>query len=43
MGETIMAKVIKFALELKNGESARTIEDLRQHFDLEKVVAYFMN
>lgn len=38
-----MAKVIKFALELKNGESARTIEDLRQHFDLEKVVAYFMN
>jgi len=38
-----MAKIIKFALELKNGESVRTIEDLRQHFDLEKVVAYFMN
>ena len=38
-----MAKVIKFALELKNGESARTIEDLRQYFDLEKVIAYFMN
>lgn len=38
-----MAKIIKFALELKDGESARTIEDLRAHFDLEKVVAYFMN
>ncbi|MBO6235833.1 MAG: sel1 repeat family protein, partial [Schwartzia sp.] len=38
-----MAKIIKFALELKNGESARTIEDLRKHFDLEKIVAYFMN
>jgi len=38
-----MAKIIKFALELKNGESVRTIEDLRQHFDLEKIVAYFMN
>lgn len=38
-----MAKVIKFALELKNGEQARTIEDLRAHFDLEKIVAYFLN
>ena len=38
-----MAKIIKFALELKDGESARTIEDLREHFDLEKIVAYFMN
>lgn len=38
-----MTRIIKFALELKDGESARTIEDLRAHFDLEKVVAYFMN
>lgn len=38
-----MAKVIKFALELKNGEQARTIDDLRVHFDIEKIVAYFLN
>ena len=38
-----MAKVIKFALELKNGEQARTMEDLRAHFDIEKIVAYFLN
>ena len=38
-----MAKVIKFALDLKDGEAARTIEDLRKHFDLEKIVAYFLN
>ena len=32
---------IKFALELKNGEQAYSIEDLREHFDLEKVIGYY--
>lgn len=31
----------KFALELKNGEMVRRIEELREHFDLEKVIGYY--
>ena len=31
----------KFALELKNGEMVRSIEELREHFDLEKVIGYY--
>lgn len=36
-----MAKKIKFTLEMKNGVHARTLEDLQENFDIEKVVGYF--
>ena len=38
-----MAKKIKFALKLKDGADIRTLESLQEHFDLEKVTAYFLN
>lgn len=31
-----MARKIKFALEMKNGELVRDIESLREYFDIEK-------
>ena len=31
---------IKFALELKDGQEARSIDELRKYFDLEKIVGY---
>ena len=34
---------IKFALELKDGEEARSMEELRAHFDLEKIIGYFQD
>ena len=36
-----MAKKIKFTLEMKDGVQARTLEDLQENFDMEKVVGYF--
>ena len=36
-----MAKKIKFALEMAEGIKVRTIEDLRAHFDMERVMMYF--
>ena len=36
-----MAKKIKFTLEMKAGVQARTLEDLQENFDMEKVVGYF--
>ena len=38
-----MAKKIKFALKLKDGADVRTLEALQEHFDLEKVTAYFLD
>ena len=38
-----MPKKIKFALELANGKKVRTMEDLRENFNLEKIVGYFFN
>ena len=38
-----MAKKIKFALEMANGAKVRTIEDLRDKFDIEKAITYFLN
>ena len=38
-----MAKKIKFALTMADGCKARTIENLREHFDLEKVTGYFLD
>ena len=36
-----MAKKVKFTLEMKDGVQARTLEDLQENFDLEKVIGYF--
>lgn len=39
-----MARKIKFALEMADGAKVRgSIEELREHFDLEKVVGYFLS
>ena len=38
-----MARKIKFALEMKDKEPVRTLEDLRAHFDINKAVAYFLD
>ena len=37
-----MAKKIRFPLQM-NGVDVRTIEELREHFDLESVLGYFIN
>lgn len=34
-------KKIKFPLEMKDGVKVRELDDLREHFDLEKAVGYF--
>lgn len=36
-----MAKKIKFPLEMKDGIKVRTLEELRSHFDAEKVLLYY--
>lgn len=38
-----MAKRIKFPLLLKDDFQVRTLEELREHFDLEKVLVYYQN
>ena len=38
-----MAKKIKFALKMKDGAEVRNIEDLREHFDADTVVGYFLD
>ena len=39
-----MARKVKFPLELKDGYLARSnIEEVREHFDLEKIIAQFHN
>ena len=38
-----MAKKIKFALKLKDRSDVRTLEALQEHFDFEKVTAYFLD
>ena len=38
-----MAKKIKFALKMKDGAEVRNIEDLREHFDIDVVVGYFLD
>ena len=34
---------IKFPLEVKNGVKARTLEELKENFDIEKIVGYFLD
>lgn len=38
-----MAKKVKFALEMADGEQVRNIDALKEHFDLEKVVGYYLD
>lgn len=38
-----MARKIKFSLEMPNGKKVNTIEELQDNFDLEKVMAYFLD
>lgn len=38
-----MAKKIKFPLTMKNDFQVRSIEELREHFDLNKAVEYFLD
>ena len=39
----VVAKKIKFALKMKDGAEVRNIEDLREHFDIDIVVGYFLD
>lgn len=36
-----MAKKVKFPLEMADGAQVRNIDELKEHFDIEKVVGYF--
>ena len=38
-----MAKKIRFGLAMPDGANVRTIEDLREHFDLEASIGYFLD
>lgn len=38
-----MARKIRFPLQMKNGVQVRTLEELRENFDLESVLGYFEN
>lgn len=38
-----MAKKIKFPLKLKDDFQVRTLAELKEHFDLDKIVAYFLD
>lgn len=35
--------IIKFPLQLRDGEEARSMEELREYFDLEKIIGYFQD
>lgn len=41
--ELIMARKIRFPLKMQNGADVRTIEELRENFDLESVLGYYAN
>lgn len=38
-----MAKKIKFPLEMASGVQVRSLEELKENFELEKVIEYYMN
>lgn len=38
-----MVRKIKFPLEMKDGVKVRTLEELRENFDLEKIIEYFLD
>ena len=39
--EQEMAKKIRFPLEMKDDAQARTLAELKEHWDIEKIVAHF--
>ncbi len=39
----VMAKTIRFPLEMANGVKVRTLEELRANFDLEKILYYYLD
>ena len=36
-----MARKIRFPLKMKNGAEVRTLDELKENFDLESVLGYF--
>lgn len=38
-----MVKRIKFPLEMANGVQVRSLDELQENFDLEKIIGYYMN
>ena len=40
---TMRKRRIKFALELKDDEQVRSLEELQEHFDLEKIIGYYQD
>ena len=36
-----MARKIKFPLKMADGAEVRTLDELKEHFDVESVVGYF--
>lgn len=41
--EKMMGKRIKFALKMKDGIEVRTLQDLKESFDLNQVVSYYLD
>jgi len=40
-GASVMARKIRFPLKMKNGAEVRTLDELKENFDLESVLGYF--
>lgn len=38
-----MAKKIRFALKMKDGTEVRNLQELQEHFDIDSVMAYYLN
>ena len=38
-----MAKRIKFALKLKDDAEVRTLSELQEYFDIDRIMAYFLS
>ena len=40
-GALIMARIIRFPLRMKNGAEVRSLDELKENFDLESILGYF--
>ena len=40
-GALIMARIIRFPLKMKNGAEVRSLDELKENFDLESILGYF--
>ncbi len=38
-----MARKVKFALKMKDGAEVRNLQDLQEHFDIDRVMEYYLN